>query len=125
MDRRRKGKSNRYPSAYEGRAERTCMNIWELCKNKTNEELQRLYDEKLARKDIVLAEAISIWMNLYNNQVEVVGGVKVPRGTKGKVFFIKSQINRDSLSWGYLVGIEKSDGSKVFTNVKNVKVVKQ
>lgn len=127
MDRRRKEESHIYTTAHKDRAERTGMNIWELCKEKNREDLEQIYLDRVRKGDSITANAISLWLKLYGNQVEVIDGVKVPLGTTGKVFFIKSQHRnyRNRTGWSYLIGIEQEDGTKVFTNANNVKVVKQ
>lgn len=51
--------------------------------------------------------------------VRVVRGRKIPKGTEGRVFWY----GRNNYGWG--VGIELADGSKVFTNPNNVEVIAQ
>ena len=74
--------------------------------------------------DIIQMSVISIHRELFGNKVEVVKGRKVPIGTKGKVVRLYS--NRYT-TWSYSVriGIETEDGDVVYTDARNVKVIKE
>ena len=96
-------------------------------KTATQEQLEELHFQFVARGNLTAARMVGYYQTHYNKEVKVVKGRKVPIGTVGTVFHISSWCrSKYGDPWGiyttFKVGIKDEVGNVYWTNIDNVEI---
>ena len=97
-------------------------------RNMTKEQLESLRAECCIRGNANASVEIADFIKLYNKQVKVVKGRKVPKGTTGIVFWVKRyDYSKYGDPWGIYsdtkIGIRDEWGNAHFTSSRNVEII--